>query len=246
MLPWRKIDTGKTPDGNDVALYEQNGEYSIRVGPHELMSSRLHGSEDALANVACEALAGNDKPCILIGGLGMGYTVRAALEKLPVEGRIVVAELLPQVVAWNRGPLADLAGRPLEDSRVEVLTQDVRQVLADAKNVYDAILLDVDNGPSALTTESNQWLYRQTGLRAMAAALRPGGLIIVWSAGPDVKFEAEVKRAGMRLETRTAMARELQGRKKKGGRHTLFLIRVFKQGSAHPPATEIDSPCKKV
>lgn len=219
MLPWRTIDRAPAPGGDELVLSERNGEYSIRVGGVELMSSRAHGSEDALAQVGCEPLEGNPAAHVLIGGLGMGYTLRAALNAVAPTARVTVAELVPAVVAWNREHLGALTGHPLSDPRVEVVVGDVGQVLRTSRGRFDAVLLDVDNGPAALTSRGNAGLYDAAGLAAAAAALRPGGLLAVWSAGPDAPFGVRMRKAGFRLRIETVPARGTGG----GTQHTLFV-----------------------
>ena len=161
------------------------------------MNSRVHGSEDALAELACARVAQRCRPQILIGGLGMGYTTAAALRRLTADGRLIVAELVPAVVRWNRGPLAHLAGRPLLDERVTVREIDVAQLLKVEQQTYDAILMDVDNGPAGLTRKDNDWLYARAGLEAAFTALRPAGVLGVWSASPDRAFCAAAAQSGL-------------------------------------------------
>lgn len=218
MLPWRIIDRAQAPGGGELVLSERNGEYSIRVGGVELMSSRAHGSEDALARVGCEPLQGRPGAHVLIGGLGMGFTLRAALSSLAPTAKITVAELVPAVVAWNREHLGAFTGHPLDDSRVEVVVGDVGQVLRASRARFDAVLLDVDNGPAALTSRDNSGLYDPAGLAMAAAALRPGGQLVVWSAGPDEKFAARMRKAGFRVRLETAAAHGGSG-----VMHTLFV-----------------------
>jgi spermidine synthase len=185
------------------------------------MSSRQHGSEEKMAEVACAGLAGK-KPRVLVGGLGLGYTVRAALERLPPSAEVVVSELVPAVVAWNQGVLAPLAGRPLEDTRVKVEARDVGELLREADGTYDAVLLDVDNGPEALTQEQNRWLYGERGLGTIRRALKSRGVVVVWSASPDHLFANRLKRAGFDTEVVETPARGKGG----GPMHTLFIGRV--------------------
>lgn len=164
------------------------------------MSSRAHGSEEALARLGCGPIAARAKARVLCGGLGFGFTLRAALDVLPRDARVVAAEVVPAVVAWCRGPLAELAGRPLEDPRVEVVTADVGEVLTARAARFDAVLLDVDNGPRALTRAANQALYELDGLEAIREALEPGGVLALWSADPDPDFERRMSRAGFASE----------------------------------------------
>jgi spermidine synthase len=222
MIPWTLLDSVTMPgDGEELRLYRRGGEYSIRVGSYELMNSRVHGSEEKLAEAACGRIADRLQPRLLIGGLGMGYTLAAALEALPGGGRVTVAEVVPAVVAWNRGPLADLAGRPLEDRRVTVRTEDVALVLAAEPVGFDAILFDVDNGPEGLSRKENDRLYALAGLQAAFRALRPGGILGVWSAGPDRPFAGRLKRTGFEVEEIRVRARGPRG----GASHVIWLAR---------------------
>jgi len=222
MIPWQLIDSAQAPgNGEELRLYRRGSEFSIRVAGCELMNSRVHGSEDALANLACARIADRPAASILIGGLGMGYTTAAALQRLGAAGRVTVAELLPAVVKWNRGPLAELAGHPLLDDRVTVLETDIARILRMEQQAYDAILLDVDNGPVGLTHRSNDWLYGQAGLEAAFAALRPAGVLAVWSASPDRAFTRRLGQTGFEVEELSVRARETGG----GGRHTIWLAR---------------------
>lgn len=220
MIPWELIDSARTPDNSgELRLYRRGKEYSIMVNGNELMNSRVHGSEEALAELACARIA--DRPCprILIGGMGMGYTTAAALRRIGSDGRVVVAELVPAVVEWNRGPLADLAGYPIHDARVTVREVDVAGILRTEQRAYDAILLDVDNGPEALTRKGNDWLYARAGLEAAFAALRSAGVLAVWSAGPDQAFTKRLCQAGFDVQEVRVPARGKGG----GIRHTIWL-----------------------
>jgi spermidine synthase len=220
VIPWEFLDSAQVPGGDgELGLYRRGGEFSIRVAGRELMNSRVYGSEEALAELACARIADRPRPRVLIGGLGMGYTLAAALRRLGPEGRVVVAELVPAVVAWNRGPLADLAGRPLQDHRVTVREVDVAQVLGAESQAYDAILLDVDNGPEGLVRKDNDWLYARPGLTAAFAALRPAGVLAVWSSGPNQVFARRLRRAGFTVDEVRVRARDSRG----GRRHTIWL-----------------------
>ena len=221
MKPWKVIDRAPAPGGGELVLQQRGEEFAIRVNGRELMSSRQHGSEEKMAEVACAGLAGK-KPRVLVGGLGLGYTVRAALERLPPDAKVVVSELVPAVVAWNQGVLAPLAGRPLEDARVKVETRDVGELLREADGTYDAVLLDVDNGPEALTQEQNRWLYGERGLGTIRRAIKSRGVVVVWSASPDRLFANRLKRAGFDTEVVETPARGKGG----GPMHTLFIGRV--------------------
>jgi spermidine synthase len=219
MIPWETIGRAGVPgDRQALALLRRGDEFVIRLGPLALMSSRAHGSEEALAELACAPLALRQDARVLIGGLGMGFTLAAALRVLSPTARVVVAELVPAVVEWNRGPLAHLAGRPLEDSRVEVSVGDVAARIPSERGTLDAILLDVDNGPSGLTREGNDRLYGLPGLRAARHALRAGGSLGVWSVQPDRAFSRRLAEAGFEVQERLVRARGARG-----GRHTLWL-----------------------
>jgi spermidine synthase len=220
MIPWEYLESAKVPGGDgEVALYRRGGEFSIRLAGRELMNSRVHGSEEALAELAWARIAGRARPRRLIGGRGMGYTLAAALRHLPPEGRVGVAELVPAVIAWNRGVLAELAGRPLLDARVSIHEGDVAQLLRAAREPFDAILLDVDNGPEALARTENNWLYARPGLAAAFAALRPAGVLAVWSAGPHLRFTQRMRQAGFAVKEIQTPARARRG----GRRHTIWL-----------------------
>lgn len=220
MIPWELIDKADVPDsGGELRLYKHGRDFSIRVDGYELMNSRIHGSEEVLAEMACEVVAGYPKPRILIGGLGMGFTASAALHRMSADSEIVVAEIVPAVVVWNRGPLADLAGRPLDDPRIVVREGDIARIFQDEKQAYDAILLDVDNGPDGLTRKGNSWLYSCVGLNAAHDTLRPQGVLAVWSAGPDQAFTQRLKKAGFKVTENRVRARAGN----KGSHHTIWL-----------------------
>jgi spermidine synthase len=220
MNPWILLDQINVPgDGGIMKLYQRAHEFSISVKNEELMNSRMHGSEDALAELACKRVADREQPRVLIGGLGMGFTLGAALANLGTNAEVVVAELVPAVVQWNRTHLAELAGHPLDDPRVTVRESDVRLVIKKGKDAYDAILLDVDNGPDGLTHEGNDRLYTHGGLAAAKAALKPGGILGVWSADPDKSFSKRLRGSGFKMEEVTVRARGKRG----GRRHTIWL-----------------------
>jgi len=187
------------PDGKEMVLTRWDEHVAISVDGRSLMSSHEHGSEDELGRVIAERLDGVRAPRVLIGGLGLGYTLRAALDRLPAAARVVVAELVPAVVRWNQGEHGALAGRPLADPRVEVIIDDVGRVIAKRRK-YDAILLDVDNGPDALTHDANARLYKRAGLLRVKAALRAGGLLAVWSAFPSRTFTMWLTEVGFTVE----------------------------------------------
>ncbi len=215
MKPWRRLATAKAPDGGALTLDERDGELVIRIDGRTLMSSRSSESEKALARAGCEPLVGKAKPRILIGGLGLGFTLQAALELLPSDAEVVVAEISKAVVEWNQGPAAEVAGAPLKDPRVTVEVADVLLSMERKSKELDAILLDVDNGPVALTRPGNASLYGPRGLGSAAGALRPGGMLVVWSAGPDPKFTDRLKLAGFAVQT--------QSQTRAGKTHTLFI-----------------------
>ena len=193
-------------------LYRRGGEFSIRLGHHELMNSRIHASEDALASIALGRLADRGSARVLIGGLGMGFTLAAVLRESGPKCEVVVAELVPAVVEWNRGEMGGVAGRPLDDPRVRVEPRDVARVIAEAREVFAAILLDVDNGPAGLTATANDRLYTSAGLRRARTALRPGGLLAVWSAASDAAFVRRLRDAGF-----AADEIPVRGRGRRGG-----------------------------
>jgi spermidine synthase len=200
MLPWTLLGTARIPgDDGELKLYQRGGEYAIRVGHNELMNSRVHASEDALATLACARLGDRPRPRILIGGLGLGYTLAAVLRSVGPDAEVVVSELVPEVVAWNRGPLTVLSGPLLDDPRVTVRQTDVADVIGKP-NEYDAILLDVDNGPSSFTAKKNDRLYTRAGLRTAFNALRPRGIYAVWSASPDPSFTKRLQQTGFTAE----------------------------------------------
>ncbi len=219
MIPWEHIDTAKAPGGGELRLSRRGDEFSIRLGRTELMNSRLSGSEEALATLSRERIGERARPQVLIGGLGMGFTLRAALEAFGADARIVVAELVPAVVAWARGPMAQLFGDSLTDPRVAIEETDVGRLMRGGKAAYDAILLDVDNGPEGLTRPENDALYGPAGLGRAKAALRPGGVLAVWSAFPDPRFTQRLKKAGFAVEEAKVRAH----RGKKGARHVIWL-----------------------
>ncbi|WP_369061641.1 spermidine synthase [Caulobacter sp. 73W] len=222
MIPWKHLDTAIVPDqGGELRLMQRGHEFSIMAGAIELMNSRLSGSEEALATLTCERLAGRAKPTILIGGLGMGFTLRAALQAWGADAKITVAELVPSVVAWARGPLAGVFDGCLDDPRVSIHVGDVGAPIHDGKGAWDAILLDVDNGPDGLTREANDSLYSPAGLDAARTALRPGGVLAVWSSAPDDAFTRRLKRAGFQVEE----ARVRASRTGRGAKHMIWLAK---------------------
>jgi spermidine synthase len=219
MIPWVQLDSAKTPDGGqELRLKRRGSEFSIMLGTNELMNSRLSGSEEALAKLSCERIAGRRQPRILIGGLGMGFTLRAALAELGTDAEIVVAELVPAVVAWARGPMAEILGGCLDDPRVAVQEVDVGQLIRSQPAAWDAILLDVDNGPEGIVHKSNDALYSLQGLAAARSALKPGGVLAVWSQAPDSGFTRRLKQAGFAVEEINTRANG-----KRGARHVIWI-----------------------
>lgn len=196
------VDTALIPGGGgELQLFRCDDEYSISIdGSHTLMSTWAHQSEDALAKLACRKIAGRTQARVLIGGLGMGFTLAAALRHLGTDAEVIVAELVPGVVAWNRGVLGEYANYPLNDERTIVREGDVAKLLRAGRQMYDAILLDVDNGPKGLTRKKNDWLYSTDGLSAAYEALRPEGVLAVWSAAPSRNFMARLRKIGFRVK----------------------------------------------
>ena len=222
MRPWELLGQTRTPDGEDMSLTRQGTEYVILAGGKPLMSSRMHGSEEALAAFGCAEARAREEPRVLVGGLGMGFTLRATLDVLPPGASVVVAELVPAVVEWNRGPLGPLAGHPLRDTRVRIEIGDVAATLRASTRCFDAALLDVDNGPAAFTATPNPRLYDDRGLAAARMALKEGGVLAVWSAWEDRRFEQRLRYAGF-----TVQVERVRGRLKKGGpRHTIFIAHL--------------------
>ncbi|MCK7543116.1 hypothetical protein MLC59_02890 [Marinobacter bryozoorum] len=222
MARFEQLGTAIIPGkGTQLRLLQRNDEFSIKIAgsPGELMNSRLHGSEDALATLACERLVDLPAPRVLIGGLGMGFTLAAALGALGPEAEVTVAELVPEVETWNRGPLGSAAGYPLNDPRARVHIGDVVELIRSSPGAYDAILLDIDNGPEGLTRKENDWLYTTPGIAAAQAALTPDGILAYWSAGQDPAFTERLKRAGLSVEPVTVRAH----RPGKGARHVIWL-----------------------
>ena len=220
MKPWHEIDVAEVPgNGGDITLLKRGEEFSIRTAGVELMNSRRHGSEEALARLACGRLKGRSGVRILVGGLGMGYTLAAVLEQSEPGTLVTVVELIPAVVRWNRQYMGHLAGMPLDDPSVYVAEEDVAETIARRRSAWDAILLDVDNGPDGLTRKGNDRLYSLSGLKRTLSALRPGGVLAVWSAAADEAFTRRLHRCGFQTETITLRARKSG----KGSRHTIWL-----------------------
>jgi spermidine synthase len=219
VKPFEFLGHALAPDGTVLKLVRRDNEYIMVVDGAVLMSSRMHGSEEALATLACQRLRTLKKPSVLIGGLGMGFTLRTTLDLLPQDATVVVVELVPAVVEWNRGPLGPLAQHPLRDRRVRVETGDVLATLSSRIGQFDAVLLDVDNGPAALTASNNTELYNHRGIAAAHAALKKDGVLAIWAAQDDRKFEQILRDSRFDVQVHRP-----RGRLKKGGpRHTIFL-----------------------
>jgi spermidine synthase len=220
MIPWEKIDTARIPGTDDeLRLMRRGKEFSIMLGTNELMNSRLSGSEAALATLAAKKIGAVKNPHVLIGGLGMGFTLRAALGAFGSKAKIVQAELVPAVVAWARGPMADIFGDSLGDTRVSIREADVSEIIRSQRSTFDAILLDVDNGPEGLTRKANDALYSSVGLQAAQMALRPGGVLAVWSSGPNPAFAKRLRAAGFEVNEVNVRATGRGG----GARHVIWI-----------------------
>jgi spermidine synthase len=219
VIPWSRIDTAQVPGGGELRLLRRGAEFSIRLGQNELMNSRLGGSEAALAAMACERIRARPRAGILIGGLGMGFTLRATLGVLGGDARIIVAELVPAVLAWARGPMAAVFGDSLTDPRVRLREADVVSLIRRGRSAFDAILLDVDNGPAGLTRTANDRLYDLKGLSAAHAALRPGGVLAVWSSGPEPNFTRRLRKTGFAAEEARVRANGARG----GARQVIWI-----------------------
>ena len=216
------IDTARIPGGDELRLYRRGDDFIIAIGGNELMNSRMSGSEEALAVMSCDRLRKPETAQLLIGGYGMGFTLRAALSALGPDAKITVAELVPEIIDWARGPMAGLAAGCLDDPRVELVVGDVAAAIAADRNRYDAILLDVDNGPDGLVRAANDGIYSAAGLASAKAALRPGGILAIWSAAPDARFTRRLTAAGFRVEEAAVRARASG----KGARHVIWFARA--------------------
>ena len=229
MKAWQLLGTARTPDGTELRLTQHDDEYVILADGRPLMSSRMHGSEEALATLACRHVPAGDRARVLVGGLGMGFTLRALLGALPADAIVTVAELVPVVVQWNREVLGPLAAFPLDDPRVRIQIEDVGFTLRANPGRFDVVLLDVDNGPAAFTDGANSGLYDNAGVAAAHAALRPNGTLAVWSAWQDSKFEQRLRHHGFEVEAKPVPARV----QRRGTKHTIFL--AFKRVPGEPP-----------
>jgi spermidine synthase len=221
MKPRELIGTATVPGGEVLRLFRRGGDFMIVLERNELMSSRMSGSEDALAVMTCARLGKRAAPHLLIGGYGMGFTLRAALAVLGADAQVTVAELVPEIIDWARGPMVDLAAGCLDDPRVHLFSGDVAAPIRGANGKYDAILLDVDNGPDGLTRDENSWLYSAHGLEVAKIALRLGGVLAIWSAAPDRGFTKRLTDAGFGVEEATVRARS----NGKGPRHVIWFAR---------------------
>jgi len=223
MIPWKLLDIADIPNnGGQLKLSRREDEFSISmVGVRgELMGSRVHNSEEELANLGCAHLQNTEQAKVLVGGLGIGFTLAAALKSVTPSSQVIVAELIPAVVEWNKGPLGMCAGYPLNDQRTEVYLGDVASLFNNAQPTFDAILLDVDNGPECFTHVQNKSLYSLDSLKKMRSQLNSGGVLAVWSAWHDPHFTTQLKKAKFKVETKTVRAR-----KGKGSRHTIYLAK---------------------
>ncbi|PZX15789.1 spermidine synthase [Palleronia aestuarii] len=220
MLPWIHLATAAAPGGDRLRLLRRGDEFSIRLERgNELMNSRLSGSEEALATLALDRLSGRPAPRVLIGGLGMGFTLRAAQKAAPPDARLIVSEIVPDLVDWAGLHMAAVFGDCLADPRVEVRPGDVLSEIRGAEGAFDAILLDVDNGPDGLTRADNDALYMEEGLRSAHRALSPRGILAIWSAAPDAAFTKRLTQAGFEVRAHAVRA----GRTKRGARHTVWI-----------------------
>ncbi|MBC8281873.1 MAG: hypothetical protein H8E48_13905 [Chloroflexi bacterium] len=221
MIPWKLLGTATTSkNGSELRLYQRDTEFSIKADSQELMNSQVHGSEDALAKLACEKITNYPEVRVLVGGLGLGYTLRAALNELKSDAEVVVAEIVPDVLEWNQKFLGHLADNPLDDDRVKVKLDDVGQVIRSGRGDYNAIMLDVDNGPQAMFQEGNDWIYTNTGLQSSFDALRPKGVLSIWSTDPDPAFTKRLTRTGFKAEEVKVRAR---GGRKGGGHYFVWV-----------------------
>jgi spermidine synthase len=221
MKPWEVLDVTRAPDGTDIRLARHDDEYLILANGKPLMSSLLHGSEEALATLGCREARALEQPRVLVGGLGMGFTLRAVLNLLPAGARVTVAELLPAVIDWNRAQLGPLAAHPLNDRRVRIDATDVGFTLRANPGQFDVVLLDVDNGPAAFTATNNAGLYEDGGIAAAYAALRVPGTLAIWSAWEDRDFEQRLRVHGFEVNVERARAHA----RRSGSSHTIFVAR---------------------
>jgi spermidine synthase len=219
MIPWSLLDTTQIPGGGELRLMRRGAEFVIMLGHDELMNSRRSGSEEALATIACERIRAHERPRILIGGLGMGFTLRAVLAVLGTEAQIIVAELVPAVLAWARGSMREIFGESLVDPRVSIRVSDVGHLIRSGRSTFDAILLDVDNGPEGVTRKANDALYDLEGLSAARATLCSGGVLAVWSSGPNRNFTQRLRKTGFDVDEVRVRANGARG----GARHVIWI-----------------------
>ncbi|NQW22093.1 MAG: hypothetical protein HQ475_01460 [SAR202 cluster bacterium] len=221
MIPWKLLGKAETSkNGSELRLYQRDTEFSIKADNQELMNSQVHGSEEVLAKLACEKISDRPEARVLIGGLGLGYTLRAALNELKADAEVIVAEIVPDVLQWNREFLGHLADHPLDDDRVTVQLTDVAQMIRAGRGRYNAIMLDVDNGPQAMMSEGNDWIYGDNGLESSFAALRPKGVLSIWSTDPDAAFTKRLRKTGFKVDEVKARAR---GGRKGGGHYFVWV-----------------------
>jgi len=223
MIPWQQLGNAQIPNNGGELKFSQRGdEFSIRLSGirGELMNSRVYHSEKVLAELGCAHLPSQPHAHVLVGGLGMGYTLASALKSVSTTSHVTVAELIPEVVTWNQGPLGQCANYPLNDPRTKVHIGDVKELLVAGQTQFDAILMDVDNGPEGLTHKNNNWLYSEQGLQAIYNTLLPKGVLAVWSAGPDYLFSVRLKNIGFKVDTKVVRARP-----GKGSKHSIFLAK---------------------
>jgi len=222
MLARKFLGSAQTPDkAGKLQLSQRGDDFYISYNGKELMNSRMHGSEDLLAEFACKPIAGRPGARVLVGGLGLGYTLAAALAIVHNDATVVISELVPAVIQWNRSMCGHLAGHPLKDPRVDIRERDVCILLKNEVNGFDAVMLDVDNSPDSMTQKSNNWLYTKNGLSKIYQALRPRGVLTVWSAAPDTTFTRRLQKAGFTVQEKTVSARGSG----KGGLHTIWIAR---------------------
>ncbi len=219
MTPRELLGIAQVPGGAELRLFRRGGDFMIVLDRNELMNSRMSGSEEALATLACDRLHDRPDPHFLVGGYGMGFTTRAALARLGPRATSTVAEIAPEIMHWARGPMADLTAGCLDDPRLRIRYADVAELIRSGRQAFDAILLDVDNGPDGLTRQGNDVLYSHDGLMAARTALTPGGVLAIWSARPDPAFTRRLARAGFRVEETVVKARG----NGKGPRHVIWV-----------------------
>lgn len=228
MIARELIGTAQVPDGEELRLFRHGRDFMIVVGGNELMSTRMRGSEEALAVMSFTRIAGSKQPRMLIGGYGMGFTLRAALAQLPDNAHVTVAEIVPEIIEWARGPMAEVAAGCLDDRRVNLAQGDVADVIAGSPGAFDAILLDVDNGPDGLVRADNNRLYTAAGLRTAGRALRSGGVLAIWSAARDEAFTRRLKSAGFIVDEVTVYARYDKQGNGKGAKHVIWFATLGK------------------